>query len=113
MAELRCTNESCGSTRVQSLQLFEATVEPGSPLKADLGRPPKAEGAFAWPLGLLLSGLALLVSGAVLAGLLVAVVGVVWGLRERDRVEAAKRADEEWQRKMICLVCKKSFVPAA
>ncbi|WUD76298.1 hypothetical protein OG937_33720 [Streptomyces sp. NBC_00510] len=98
---------------MQSLQLFEATVEPGSSLKADLGRPPKAERAFAWPLGLLLLGVALLVSGAILAGLLVAVVGVVWSLRERARVEAAKRANEEWQRKMICLVCKKPFVPAA
>ncbi|MGI5253610.1 hypothetical protein [Actinacidiphila glaucinigra] len=109
MAVLQCTQ--CGSTQVQSLELYVATMDPGSALKKGLAQPAEEKAALVGPLLVAGFGVALLASGVILLGLLVTVGGAVWGARERGKEQTSQRRREEWSKKMICLQCKKPFLP--
>ncbi|MFF3947082.1 hypothetical protein ACFYYN_19940 [Streptomyces sp. NPDC001902] len=109
MAVLQC--KRCGSTQVQSLELYVATMDPGSALKKDFAQPAEEKAALIGPLLVAGFGVALLVSGVILLGLLVTVGGAVWGTRERGKEQISQRKRAEWLKQMICMHCKKPFLP--
>ncbi len=106
---LQCTR--CGSTQVQSLKLYVATIDPRSALKKDLAQPEEEKAALVGPLLVAGFGVALLASGVILLGLLVTAGGAVWGARERGKEQTSQRRREEWPKKMICLQCTTPFLP--
>lgn len=106
---LQCTR--CGSTQVQSLELYVATIDPGSALKKGLAQPAEEKAALVGPLLVAGFGVALLAKGVILLGLLVTVGGAVWGARERGKEQTSRRERATWPKKMICLQCKKPFLP--
>jgi hypothetical protein len=106
-----CAGELCESARVQSLPLFEATIEAGSPLKAKYAQPAKVVVSRGWPLAVLAVGIWAVATGAILAGLLMAAVGGVWLSVLQQSVQTADRKRADWLRSMICLECKHVWLP--
>ncbi|MET9879803.1 hypothetical protein ABZZ36_35100 [Actinacidiphila glaucinigra] len=109
VAVLQC--KRCGSTQVQSLELYVATMDPGSALKKGFAQPAEEKAALVGPLLVTGFGVALLVSGVILPGLLVTVGGAVWGARERGMEQTSQRLRAQWSKKMICMHCKEPFLP--
>lgn len=109
MAELQCPG--CGSSQVEKLTLFVAKVT------ADRMRPEWVEPSVptlsrGGPLLCLAVGVAVLVSGVVLSGILVALAGAVWLSRVNGTIREAEAEREGYSKKRICLNCETILPPA-
>ena len=62
-------------------------------------------------LAVIVAGIAFMVAGSVLVGLIAVVVGLVWGAFDRQSVEAARRRLAVWSASKICLACPRVFLP--
>lgn len=99
----------CSSVNVQSLSLFWEGLPAESPLKARYAPPAEVSGVYWQSLLAVAAGIAFLLSGAVLLGLLVAVGGLVWGAVGHAGVERYRGALSEWKTARLCLVCTGQF----
>lgn len=108
---MKCPSPKCGSSNVQLLSLYVDGLAPGAPNREEFARPATAGGGPLPAVGLFLLGVAMLVSGAVLAGLAAIVVGGVWGFALFKKSEAAGRAHTAWENRRICLACTEQWTP--
>jgi hypothetical protein len=101
----------CGGGNIEDLPLFWKQQHEGSALWRQYGPPSVPESRVWAVLGVIVAAIAVLVSGAVILGLLLAVGGLVWGAFDRQAVEAARRRLSEWSASKICLACPRVFQP--
>ncbi|MEU9734688.1 hypothetical protein [Streptomyces sp. NPDC048002] len=88
---------------VQHLRGWYESLPAESPHRGSF-KPPDAEGVRLWmALAAVVVGVAMTVSGGVLAGLLVVVCGLVWGAVMQQQQRAHAAAVSEYDRKKICL----------
>jgi hypothetical protein len=80
-------------------------------LSADLAQPPAAEVEMWWAVATGVVGLIVMISGAIVPGLLVLVAGIVWGAVLRRQIDAADAARAAWERSMWCGHCAIKFMP--
>lgn len=106
---MRCPSEKCGSVNVEHLPHYWQSLPAESPLKARYAPPAKADGGYLVALAAVALGIAVVVSGAVLAGLLVAVGSLAWGALVHQRVTAAEAALAAWESSRVCLACTGTF----
>lgn len=95
-----CPSEKCGSTNIQHLPLYWASLPGESPLRARL-----ILGAVA------VLGLVVAVTGGVALGLVMLASGAAGVAFTTSRIGAAVAARELWQRRQICLACTHLWVP--
>jgi hypothetical protein len=105
-----CPSGKCGSSNVESLPNYWASLPSDSPLKASLAQPPAVQAQYLVAVGVALFGVFAVAQGA-LAGLLLVLGGVVWGVVTHGRAEAADSARAEWGSSLICLACTGQFRP--
>lgn len=108
---MNCPSPKCGSSNVQLLSLYVDGLSPGAPNRDRFARPASEGGGSLPAVGLLLLGIAMLASGAVLEGLAAAVVGGIWGFALFRKSEAAGRARTVWENRRICLACTEQWTP--
>lgn len=104
-----CPSSKCGSSNVADLPHWWQSLPSESPLKAQYAPPAAAEGRYLPALGAVALGIVALISGAVLAGLLVAAGGLVWGAFMHRGVAAAQAQLADWNSSRICLACTGTF----
>jgi hypothetical protein len=101
----------CRGGNIEDLPLFWRQQHEGSPLWRQYGPPAVPESRVWAVLAVIVAGIAVMVTGSVLVGVLAVVVGMVWGAFDRQSVEAARRRLEEWSASKICLACPRVFQP--
>lgn len=97
--------------QVESLRGHWGDLAPGAANYDLLRQPSKAEVNYLYALGVALLGVALLVTGAVLAGVVVLVGGTGWGVAMSRQVSVADGKRAVWQRSKWCRRCTKEFDP--
>lgn len=106
---LACPSPKCGSTNVQQLAHYWHSLPGDSPLKAKYA-PPAEVSSQAWiALAAVAVGIVLLVNGTVLAGLLVAIGGLGFGVFDRREVAVYHHSRAAWEADRICLGCTGRF----
>jgi hypothetical protein len=108
---MNCPSPRCGSSNVQLLSHYVDSLPPGSPLRSTYARPAMPEGGFLGALAAVVIGVALLVSGGVLAGVVALAAGLGWGYVLWGRHSAADAARAAWANRRICLACTEQWVP--
>jgi hypothetical protein len=93
------------------LSLYVGGLSPGAPNRETFARPAAEGGGLLPATCLVILGIAMLVSGAILEGLAAAVIGGVWGYALFRRSEAASRARTVWENRRICLACTEQWTP--
>jgi hypothetical protein len=76
-------------------------------------KPDVPEVRYLPPAGTVLAGLAVTFAGGIgiVLGMILMAAGVVWGMRERQRVEDAKALAAVWPRRRYCVACSKRIAP--
>lgn len=108
---MQCPSPKCGSSNVQLLSHYVASLPPGSPLKEQYARPQLPDGGFVGVLAAVVVGVVMLVSGGILGGLIVLGGGLLWGWVLWGRHAAADSARAAWANRRICLACTEQWVP--
>lgn len=108
---MKCPSPKCGSSNVQLLSLYVGGLSPGAPNRETFARPAAEGGGLLPATCLVILGIAMLVSGTVLAGLAAIGVGGVWGFALFKKSEAAGRARTAWENRRICLACTEQWTP--
>jgi hypothetical protein len=108
---MKCRSSKCGSTNIQLLSSYWASLPSDSSLKKDLAQPAAVESQALWALAVVLVGILALVSGAVPAGLALAVGGGLWVAAQWRRTETAAADRAAWESKRRCLACTETWVP--
>lgn len=99
----------CSSVNVEHLPHYWQSLPKESPLRVEYA-PPEVPGAsYWWALAAVVVGIVVASSGAVLAGLLAAAVGLVWGVLVRRGVAAAEAGLADWNSSRVCLACTGMF----
>ncbi|NUP47255.1 MAG: hypothetical protein HOW97_08065 [Catenulispora sp.] len=102
----------CGeSHQVRDLPGYWRSLAPGAADYEPLRQPAAAEVQYLWALGVAALGVVLLVTGAVVPGLLALAGGVGWGVVMSRQVAVADAAREAWERAMWCGHCSLRFDP--
>lgn len=104
-----CPSSKCGSPNVADLPHYWQSLPAESPLKARYAPPAVVEGRYLAVLGAVLLGIAAMVSGAILAGLLVAAGGLAWGAFVHRGVTEAQAKRDSWETSHVCLACTGTF----
>lgn len=108
---MNCPSPNCGSSNVQLLSHYLDGLPPGSPHRSAYAAPDGEAGSLLGPVVVALLGVLAVFSGAILAGLLMAVGGAGWGFVAHRRAEAAGLARSAWGNTRICLACSERWVP--
>ena len=106
---LVCPSPKCGSPNVADLPHYWQSLPSDSPLKAKYAPPPTVEGNYWIALAAVALGIVSVVSGSVLAGLLVAAAGLGWGAVVHRRVGDADASLADWNSSRVCLACTGKF----
>jgi hypothetical protein len=102
----------CGeSHQVRDLPGYWRSLGPGAADYEPLRKPAAAEVRFLYAAGVAAVGVALMVTGSVLLGLLVVAGGVGWGAVMSRQVAAADAVRGAWERAMWCGHCSIRFEP--
>ena len=88
-------------------------LTPGSVHYARLKQPSEAEVRYLYALGVALLGVALLMTGAVLPGVVVLAGGIGWGVVMSRQVAVADGKRAVWARSKWCGRCTEAFDPKA
>ncbi|MER6350608.1 hypothetical protein ABT186_01830 [Streptomyces sp. NPDC001634] len=94
---------------VEKLSHYWEALPAESPHQARYAPPTAVEGRYWVALLAVAGGIALLVSGAVLLGLLVAVGGLAFGAFHHQQVTAYQASLADWSTAQICLACTGRF----
>lgn len=108
---MQCPKSNCGSTNIQNLAAYVASLPSDSPLKKSLAQPAAPESQSLWAVAVMVLGVAALVSGAVLAGLAALLAGGLWAAGAWKRTEAAGTARAAWGLQVRCLACTETWQP--
>jgi hypothetical protein len=101
--------KACSSTNVERLSHYWQSLPAESPLRVKYAPPSEPE-VKAWMALLAVgAGIAFVVSGAVLLGLLVAVAGLVSGAAMHAGVQRYQASLADWSVARICLACTGRF----
>lgn len=99
----------CQSTNVTNLSHYFQSLPAESPLRKDYAPPAEVSGAYWQSLLAVVLGIAFLLSGSVLLGLLVTVAGLAWGAVGHAGVERYRGALADWKAARLCLACTGQF----
>lgn len=103
---MQCPQDKCGSTNVEKLSHYQASLPSDSPLKAEYAPPAAPDPRNRLLLAALaVAGLVLAVTGQVAVGLVALAVGAVGAVVAHGRIEAVEAARALWERRRICLAC--------
>jgi hypothetical protein len=108
---MKCPSGKCGSTNVEYLPHYWASLPSDSPLKAEYAEPPAVQAQYLLAVGVVAVGVFALASGAIAGGLLMLLIGGGWGAAMRKRVESAEAKRATWAQELICLACTGRFCP--
>lgn len=101
-----CPSEKCGSSNVERLSHYWASLPAESPLKARYAQPAEEDGRARLILAVVAAaGVVLAVTGTVMLGLVALAVGGVGAWIAHGRIIAADEARAVWARQQICLAC--------
>lgn len=108
-----CPSEKCGSTNIEHLPHYWASLPGDSPLKARYAQPEEPDLRTRLILGAVaVLGLVVAVTGGGVAlGLVMLAGGAAGVVFTTGRIGAAVAARELWQRQQICLACTGLWVP--
>ena len=99
----------CRSSNVERLAHYWQSLPAESPLRAKYAPPDAVEARYWVALLSVVAGIVFAASGAVLAGLLVAVGGMAFGAINHRQVKESQATLAEWNAAMICLACPGTF----
>lgn len=99
----------CRSSNVERLAHYWQSLPAESPLRAKYAPPDAVEARYWVALLSVVAGIVFAASGAVLAGLLVAVGGMAFGAINHRQVRESQVTLAEWNAAMICLACPGTF----
>ncbi len=109
---MKCPSDKCGSTNVERLAHYHASLSPDSPSARKYAPPAEPETRTRLLLAALAAvGIVLAVTGDVGFGLLLLAVGVVGAAVAHSRIAAVVAARELWERRQICLACTHLWAP--
>lgn len=108
---MKCRSEKCQSSNVQLLATYWASLPSDSPLKKSLAQPAAVPAQYLGAAAVAAVGLVAVISGALLGGLLVLGVGLLWGSSMHRKAEAAESDRAAWGSKVRCLACTETWVP--
>lgn len=100
---------TCSSPNIQKLDLFWKALPAESPLRGKYAPPAEVASQALIALVATLAGIGVMVSGAVLLGLLVAVGGMVFGAVNHAGVERYRGELADWAAAKLCLACEGLF----
>jgi hypothetical protein len=104
---MQCT--SCSSTNVEKLAHYWQSLPAESPLRARYAPPAEVPSQVWIALLAIVAGIAFMVSGAVLLGLLVAIGGMAFGAYNRAGMVRYHSELADWNAARICLACTGQF----
>jgi hypothetical protein len=104
-----CPSPKCGSPNVADLPHYWQSLPSESPLKAKYAPPAAADASYWAALVAVVLGIAVMVSGSVLIGLLVTAGGVGWGALVYRRAAEAEARLADWNNSRVCLACTGTF----
>ena len=99
-----------GSGQVLHLPEFVASLPVESPLRGKYGEPAEYAARWLLPVGAVVLGVLLLVTGAPAAGLLLLAGGGVLGFWFSRLAASAEEARGRWARSLICRQCPATFL---
>jgi uncharacterized membrane protein YgcG len=99
----------CKSSNVERLAHYWQSLPAESPLRAKYAPPDAVEARYWVALLSVVVGIVFTASGAVWAGLLVAVGGMAFGAINHQQVKESQATLAEWKAAMICLACPGTF----
>ena len=109
---MQCPSKECGSSNVEKLSHYHASLSPDSPSAARYAPPAEPETRTRLLLAALAAvGLVLAVTGSVAFGLILLAVGVVGAAVAHSRIAAVVAARELWEARQICLACTHLWAP--
>lgn len=108
---MQCPRKDCQSSNVQLLSHYRDSLPSGSPLRDAYAPPAAADGGLLPAAGLVLLGLALVLSGGFAAGLAAMAAGGLWGYGLYRRSQLAEEARTMWANRRICLACTEQWTP--
>lgn len=97
--------KACSSTNVQRLSHYWQSLPAESPLRVKYAPPSQPEAKGWMALLAIGAGIAFMVSGAVLLGLLVAAGGLGWAALLHAGVQRYESSLTNWNEARICLAC--------
>jgi uncharacterized membrane protein YgcG len=104
---MQCTK--CSSTNVERLSHYWESLPSESPLRARYAPPSEVPSQVWIALLAIAAGIAFMVTGGVVLGLLVAVGGMGFGAFNHAGVQRYRASLAEWSAARICLACTGQF----
>jgi hypothetical protein len=107
-----CPSDKCGSSNVEHLPHYWASLPGDSPLKVKYAQPDEGNARARLILaGVALVGIVVLATGGVALGLAMLAVGGAGGLWVHGQIQAAELQRGTWSRSQICLACTHLWTP--
>jgi hypothetical protein len=107
-----CPSDKCGSSNVEHLPHYWASLPGDSPLKARYAQPDEPDQRTRLILaGVAVLGIVVLCTGGIGLGLLMLAVGGAGVLWATGRIGASEAERAVWQRRQICLACTHLWEP--
>lgn len=107
---MQCPSQKCGSSNVQLLSHYRASLPPSSALYTAYAPPTRPDGGFGLGLALVAIGVLMLVAGY-LIGLAVVAGGGLWLFGVYKTAEEIERRRAAWENVRICLACTERWTP--